>query len=464
MDLEISNGTILTMTSQKASAISVKNGRIHGLSKSKTEPKTKIDLQGKTILPGFIDCHTHFISMGLKQANVDLSNTKSVSEAVHLLEDGASQKECTEWVLGYSWDESTWSEPRYLSPDDISHIENPVCAKRIDGHMAVLNTKAQKVLNVKKGFLYEDELFQLHTALPEQDTEQAFEAAKTMAHQQGVTSIHDNPMDITNFALYQKKSNQLRIYINLPASVLDEINTLGLHTGFGNEWLRFGGIKIFTDGSIGAKTAAVSFNYKNEDNNGVLIYSDEELRTTLKKAHPNQTAIHAIGDRAIQQVLTCSVPGTRNRIEHAELVRDDQIPYIKNLGLILSMQPNFFQWSHPGGLYDTRFGTGLDNRMHVLHTAGIPIVFGSDCMPFSPLYGIEQVVNAPFEDQRLSVMDALKMYTKNGAYASFEEGIKGTIEPGKVADFVVLSGDPREEKISKLTVDMTIVGGNMVYP
>lgn len=464
MDLEISNGTILTMTSQKAKAISVKNGRIHSLSKSKTSPKTKIDLEGKTLLPGFIDCHTHFISMGLKETNVDLSQTESISQAIHLLENKASRSDPKEWVLGYSWDESNWSESRYLSPDDISHIENPVCAVRIDGHMAVLNTAAQQILNVKKGYLYEDELFQLHTALPEQDTEHAFETAVSMAHQQGVTSIHDNPMDITHFAVYQKKPQSLRIYVNLPVSILDEIKTIGLQTGFGNEFVKFGGIKIFTDGSIGAKTAAVSFKYRNEDNNGLLIHSDDKLRTILKKAHPHQTAIHAIGDRAIQQVLECSIPGTRNRIEHAELVRDNQIPYIKKLGLILSMQPNFFQWSHPEGLYDTRFGTGLDNRMHTLHRAGIPIVFGSDCMPFSPLYGIEQVVNATYEEQRLSVMDALEMYTKNGAYASFEENIKGTIEPGKVADFVILSGDPREEKISTLNVDMTIVGGNVVYP
>ncbi len=251
--------------------------------------------------------------------------------------------------------------------------------------------------------------------------------------------------------------------MNIPVSALDAVTQIQLRTGFGNEWVRFGGIKIFADGSIGAKTAALSFNYRNEENNGLLMYSDAELKEILQKAHPNQTAIHAIGDRAIQQVLTCSVPGERNRIEHAELVTDDQIPQIRSSGLILSMQPNFLQWSHPEGLYDMRFGTGIDNRFSTLKKAGIPIVFGSDCMPFSPLYGIEQVVNAPFEEQQLSVMDALQMYTCNGAYASFEEDIKGTIERGKLADFVVLSGDPREEDISAIEVEMTIVGGEVVY-
>ena len=462
MDLVIYNGTILTMTEKSARAVSVDGGRIRKL--EKVEARKEIDLDGKTLIPGFIDSHTHFVGIGMKLLNVDLSETKSAQEAIHLLEKRASKTEKGGWVLGYSWDESLWSERRYLTPEDLSGIENPVCAMRVDGHMAVLNEAAQRELNVEKGYLYEDELFQLHAVLPERDTEGAFKAALTRAHQEGVTSIHDNPMDVSNFYLYQKmKCTSLRVCVNLPVSVLDAVNQVQLRTGFGDEWVRFGGIKIFTDGSIGAKTAAVSFNYKNEENNGLLIYEDTKLKEILEKAHPNQTVIHAIGDRAIQQVLTCSQPGERNRIEHAELVTDAQIQKIKELGLILSMQPNFLKWSHPGGLYDDRFGTGIDNRVATLKKAGIPIVFGSDCMPFSPLYGIEQVVKAPFEEQRVSVMDALAMYTKNGAYASFEERSKGTIEPGKLADFVVLSGDPREEDISAIEVDMTIVGGEVVY-
>ena len=461
MDLVIYNGTILTMTQQSAKALSVEHGWIRSL--EKTGAHKEIDLEGRTLIPGFIDCHTHFKSMGLQKFNVDLSKTKSVQEAVSLLEKRAAKTEKNKWVLGFSWDESFWTEKRYLSPDDLSGIENPVCATRVDGHMAVLNDSAQKIVDVKKGYLYEDELFKLPSMLPEEDEEEALESAVQTAHEQGVTSIHDNPMDVKSFLLYQKKRRKVRIYVNLPVSVLDAVNSTCLRTGFGNEWVKFGGIKLFTDGSIGAKTAAVSFPYKDEDTKGLLVYTDNGLKDIFKRAYPNQTAVHAIGDRAIQQVLNCSVPGERNRIEHAELVTDEQIPQIKNLGLILSMQPNFLQWSHPGGLYDNRFGTGIDNRVDVLQKAGIPLVFGSDCMPFSPLYGIAQVVNAPFEEQQLSVMDALTMYTVNGAYASFEEDIKGTIEKGKLADFVVLSGDPREEDISTINVDMTIVGGEIVY-
>lgn len=462
MDLVIYNGTILTMTQKSAKAVSVDNGRIRRL--EKVQAAREIDLEGKTLIPGFIDCHTHFMGMGLRLFRVDLSKAKSVQEAVNLLEERASKTEKGGWVRGFSWDESFWPERRWLTPEDLAGIEHPVCTVRVDGHMAVLNEAAQKEMGVKKGYLYEDEVFQMHSDISEQDIEKAFVAAVQLAHQHGVTSVHDNPMDVQSFCVYQKvNQTQLRIYVNLPVSVVDAVNQIQLRTGFGNEWVKFGGIKIFTDGSIGAKTAAMSFNFKNEKNNGLLVYTDAELKEILRKAHPNQTVIHAIGDRAIQQVLNCSVPGERNRIEHAELVRDDQIPHIKSLGLILSMQPNFLQWSHPDGLYDHRFGTGMDNRFFPLKKAGIPIVFGSDGMPFSPLYGIEQVVNAPFEEQELSVMDALIMYTKNGAYASFEEDIKGTIEKGKLADFVVLSGDPREEDISSIKVDMTIVGGKVVY-
>ncbi|MGC1121989.1 MAG: amidohydrolase [Candidatus Methanofastidiosia archaeon] len=464
MDLVIHNGTILTMTDKSAKAVAVQSGRISTL--EKVPAQKEIDLEGRTLIPGFIDCHTHFVSMGMKLSNVDLSDVKNLQEAVSRLEKRASESEQDKWVLGFSWDESMWPERRWLSPEDLAGIENPVCATRVDGHMAVLNPAGQKALHREKGYLFEEELFHLSEIKVEQDTELAFKTALALAHKEGVTSIHDNPMDIGTFLLYQKmRCEELRIYVNLPVSVLDAVAQINLRSGFGNEWLRVGGIKIFTDGSIGAKTAALSFPYRNEENNGLLVYSDQELASILKKAHPNQTAVHAIGDRAIQQVITCSVPGkkNRNRIEHAELVRDHQIPRIKELGLLLSMQPNFFQWSHPGGLYDDRFGTGLDNRMRTLKEAGIPIVFGSDCMPFSPLYGIEQVTKAPFEEQRLTVMDALAMYTREGAYASFEEDIKGTIEKGKLADFVVLSDDPREVDISSIRVEMTIVGGKVVY-
>jgi predicted amidohydrolase YtcJ len=464
MDLVIHNGTILTMTDKSAKAVAVQSGRISTL--EKVPAQNEIDLEGKTLIPGFIDCHTHFVSMGMKLSNVDLSDAKNLQEAVSRLEKRATESERDKWVLGFSWDESMWPERRWLSPEDLAGIENPVCAMRVDGHMAVLNPAGQKALHREEGYLFEEELFHLSEIKAEQDTEQAFKAALVLAHKEGVTSIHDNPMDIGTFLLYQKmKCEELRIYVNLPVSVLDAVAQMNLRSGFGSEWLRVGGIKIFTDGSIGAKTAALSFPYRNEENNGLLVYSDQELASILKKAHPNQTAVHAIGDRAIQQVITCSVPGkkSRNRIEHAELVRDHQIPRIKELGLLLSMQPNFFQWSHPGGLYDDRFGTGLDNRMRTLKEARIPIVFGSDCMPFSPLYGIEQATKAPFEEQRLSVMDALAMYTREGAYASFEEDIKGTIEKGKLADFVVLSDDPRKVDISSIRVEMTIVGGKVVY-
>lgn len=465
MDLVLHNGTILTMTDKSAKAVAVRSGRIKTL--EKVPAAKEIDLEGRTLIPGFIDCHTHFVSMGMKLANVDLSDARDLQEAVSRLEKRATETEKHKWVLGYSWDESMWPERRWLSPEDLAGIENPVCARRVDGHVAVLNLAGQKALNRKEGYLFEEELFRLNETKAEQDTEKAFRTALALAHKEGVTSIHDNPMDIGTFLLYQKmRCEELRISVNLPVSVLDAVNQIKLRTGFGNEWLRVGGIKIFTDGSIGAKTAALSFSYRNEDNKGLLVYSNEELASILQKAHPNQTVVHAIGDRAIEQVIACSVPGkeSRNRIEHAELVRDDQIPRIKEKGLLLSMQPNFFQWSHPGGLYDDRFGTGMDNRMRTLREAKIPIVFGSDCMPFSPLYGIEQAVRAPFEEQRLTVMEALTMYTREGAYASFEEDIKGTIEEGKVADFVVLSDDPREADISSIHVEMTIVGGKVVYP
>jgi predicted amidohydrolase YtcJ len=462
MDLTLYNGTILPMNDKEIQAVSVDNGIIRHL--KKVPARKEIDLEGRVLIPGFIDSHTHLIGMGLKLLNVDLSSVSSAEKAVAFLEKRAETLKSDEWVLGYGWDESFWSEKRYLTAQELSHIENPVCAVRVDGHMAVLNKAAQKKLAIKKDYLYEDELFSIHSLISSENVEKAFKKAIEMCSHHGVTSIHDNPGDIRTFTLYQNNpQKKVRISVNLPVSGVDAVNAVGLRSGFGDHWLRFGGIKIFTDGSIGAKTAATSFPYRDGNTTGLLVYEDAQLQDIFHKVSPNQSVVHAIGDRAIQQVLTHSSPGKRNRIEHVELLRDDQIARVKSLGIVLSMQPNFLQWSHPDGLYDHRFGTGKDNRFKVIKDAGIPLVFGSDCMPFSPLFGIQQVVNAPYESQQLSVMDALAIYTKNGAYASFEENIKGTIDTGNLADFVVLSGDPREEDISTISVDMTIVGGEVIY-
>jgi len=235
-------------------------------------------------------------------------------------------------------------------------------------------------------------------------------------------------------------------------------------------------VKLFADGSIGAGNAAVSIPYVDTGENGALNYTDDELLSFLRRAEEAdlQTAIHAIGDRAIEQVLQAHArigtsPELRHRIEHFELPTGEQIERANDLGLCVSMQPNFvFNWSGPGKMYKRRLGKARDARIdphRLVLDAGIPLAFGSDCMPISPLYGLHAAVNAPHPEQRVPLEEGILAYTRAGAYLSHEEDLKGAIAPGMFADLVVLEGDPRTvpEGISALSVEMTFVGGELVY-
>jgi hypothetical protein len=260
---------------------------------------------------------------------------------------------------------------------------------------------------------------------------------------------------------------------------LDGIVKLGLGPGFGDERLRLGPVKIFSDGSIGAGTAALKEPYLgNLREQGILIWSREELEEMVLKAYESdvQLAIHAIGDRAVELVLDCFERANekekktlRHRIEHCEMLSPEQIRRMKEMSIIASMQPNFVgQWGLPGGMYEVRLGkerTAEMNPFALLKKAGVKLAFGSDCMPFGPLYGVHWAVNAPFPSQKISPEDALKAYTIGGAYASFEEGYKGTIEEGKLADLVVLDGNPftGPSGIKDMAIQLTIFDGKVVY-
>ena len=161
-------------------------------------------------------------------------------------------------------------------------------------------------------------------------------------------------------------------------------------------------------------------------------------------------------------------PADRYRIEHFELPHDEDLREAARMGIIASMQPNFVKWAGPGGLYEARLGPERTKRIdphRLVLDAGIELACGSDCMPLGPLFGVHQAVNAPYPAQRLTVEEAIRCYTLGGAYAAFEEDLKGALEPGKLADFVALSGDPfaQPERIEDLEVELTVIGGEVVF-
>lgn len=496
-DLILVNAHIYTVSSGRAQALAVRDGKIIAVGRNEeirrfADPKTHIeDLQGKTVLPGFIDAHMHLVSVGLRESGyyLDLSYARSLDEALELVRERVTKTEKAQWVLGRGWDESRWPQQRYITKADLDRIapEHPVALIRVCGHILCANSLAlQKIAVTPRagefdealGLLREETAWAfLQNLQPNQEQiEQAILAGAQLAHKLGVTAIHDiaKPEHITAYtALHQAQKLRLRVRLNIEAHSLDHLIALGLRTNFGDEFLKLGAIKFFADGSIGARNAALSTPYQDSQSLGKLNYEQSELNRLVKRAHDHgfQVMIHAIGDRALDAALAAltyagAKPEHRHRIEHAELLSDAQIARMRELGVIASMQPNFLQWSGPGQLYETRLGperdAQIDPHRRVLD-AGVQLAFGSDGMPCGPLYGIHCTVNAPHPDQRISVEEAIRAYTLGAAYAAFTEKSLGSLEPGKLADFIVLADDPAHAKnISAITVERTYLAGQRV--
>jgi hypothetical protein len=379
---------------------------------------------------------------------------------------------------------------------------NPCFITRICGHLVAVNSLALEKLEIKwndpdldinpetkKPYGYiSDALIDrvvesgiLKRSQKEYDEEIAITCKN--ANALGITSATDN-LNLQCIPAYMSawKNRELsvRIYMNIPRLALQHFIESGLKTGFGDKYLRYGGVKIFTDGSLGARTAALKEPYYDEPTTkGGFYIEEEEFKETIKQAitHDWQTATHAIGDEAIELILRTfealeqeGIETGRHRIEHAEYLLEDQLKRCNDLGLILSMQPNFpGRWGKPGQLYEIRLGseryTMLNNFRKILD-AKAKVCFGSDNMPLGPLFGIWSVAAHPIKDIQITAFEALYYFTLGAAYSSFEEEQKGSIEVGKYADLVVLDKDILSidpEEIKETTVLMTIFDGQVVY-
>ena len=509
LDIAIVNALVYTLDASDtvAQAVGI-NGNTIALLGPKSEVqefadhKTRvIDANGHVVLPGFVDAHTHFAQMGVRESQLDLSDATSKHEALERVRNLAITRADGEWMIGSGWDESHWSDSNeYMNKEelDAASPNSPVLLRRVDGHLDCVNTRALEILNLPRdtigydlvdgeptGVLKEDAV-ELAAELLEPSVEEfasGITTATKIAYRRGVTSVQDAQVNGKMVKAYRalNDSGQLNIRANLmiTTDLLDELVALGLGAGFGNDRLQLGPLKVFSDGSIGAGTAALTKPYLgNSEELGLLMWSKEELEDIVLKAHKNdiQLAIHAIGDRAIDLVLNSFEKANgqckkdlRHRIEHGEFLSEEQIARMRKMKIIASMQPNFVgQWGLAGGMYDHRLGRERTTRMNPFASViknGVPLVFGSDCMPFDPLYGIHSAVNAPYPLQRISPEQALKAYTIGGAYASFEEDKKGTLEAGKQADLIMLDGDPFNEPtaINDMSVEMTIFDGAVVY-
>ena len=512
VDLAILNANIRTMDSQvpRAEAMVISNEHIIAMGSNdevalfQTYATETIDMGGRTILPGFIDTHAHLASLGRKKLHLDLGNATSLGEALQLVQKRVNESPSGKLILGYNWDESQWKKPRYITKKDLDPIapKNPVILIRVCGHLISVNSVTLKhlVLDSSTSGIDRDEksgeLTGILRDIPvdtcnfqsnDEDLAKALQEGCRYANSVGITSVHENlyklqlPYLNEYLKLRQKDQLTVRIYVNLEAKLIDLLAGFGLPTGLGDDYLRLGGVKAFIDGSLGAQTAAISQPYHDKpESNGLILFDEEDYRFLIATANELglQVSTHAIGDRAIELVIRVHekasrpdfVKKLRHNIIHAEFLTHPLIKRVKKLDLLLLQQPNFVhRWGFPDGMYDARLGperaAQLNNFRHILD-AGIRVAFGSDCMPMDPLYGIYSAATHPNPATRISVEEAICLYTIDAAFASFDEKKKGSLAPGKLADFVVLSANPFEmtpAELKGVKVLATYVGGRCVF-
>jgi len=483
------------------------------------EANEVIDLNGKLMLPGFIDNHVHFINGGLYLLGIDLRPANSTSEFKQILKDYA-EKNPGKWITGGYWDHEKWEIKDYPTKEMIDEVvpNQPVFVSRLDGHMGVANSLALKLAGITKetqspdgglivkdpktgeptGLLKDNAMDFVFNIIPSPSKDEYYQAvlaAFDEAKRLGITSVQDITF-ADALEAYQKAKDEgkltCRIYTRWPIADYKSLVEKGIKVGYGDEYIRMGSLKAFADGSLGSSTAWFFEKYNQDTTTYGLpmdIVNDGSLEKWALDADKNglQLSVHAIGDKANAYMLDLFEKiikenpkwDRRFRIEHAQHVRFEDIKRFAELGVIPSVQP--YHCIDDGVWAEKRIGPERIKYTYPFKSfleSGAKICFGTDwyVAPLNPLLGIYAAVTRRTLDdknpdgwipeQKISVEDAIKCYTINSAYASFEENIKGSIEVGKLADLIVLSEDILTidpVKIKDVEVEMTIFDGKIIY-
>lgn len=523
------NGQVVTVDGDNrvVEAVAVRGNRIFAVGGNEDiEPfvneKTEvIDLTGKSLLPGFIDSHLHVTMYGTNKLGVSCKEPH-ITSIQHILADLKKKADETprgQWVRAWGFNELKIKEQRYLTRQELDEVslDHPILIVRTCAHISIANSRALELAHIdgntpdpEGGKIARDDngiptgvlietahMHMFETAkFQEEELRQALSLASEDFISAGITSVHDaGGYGPDNLRVMQQavQSGDVKVRIYAMVCALHQSETFvakmiasGVTTGLGDERFKVGPAKVFTDGSSTGPTVATRQPYtSNPDDYGILYYSQEKLNDILGKAHKKgfQITAHAQGDRAIEMVLNCIEAALdqhprddhRHRIEHAGITMPDLLDRMKKLGVIPIPNPPFFY--EFGDSYLINYG----ERVHHMYPVrdyidnGVVSAAGSDCpvTHFDPLLGIHVAVNRKSQSgrevgstQRITVLEAIKLYTWNGAYASFEEDIKGSIEVGKLADLVVLSEpilDVPETRIKDLNVQMTVIDGEIVY-
>ena len=526
-DLFLVNGTVHTMdpARPRATAIAIRDGRFLAVGDDASArgacagtPRT-IDLRGACVLPGLTDSHLHFRWYAESLHAVDVE-TPTLDEAMARVRARAESVPPGAWITGTGWNHNVWGAGALpdLRPLDKAAPRNPVALQAKSGHALWANSLALQKAGIgldtpdpeggkiahgrdglPSGILLENAMDMVQAAIPLPSAAELagmMRAAQAAVHRLGLTGIHDFDRSLAMHAFQELRARgelQLRVVKGIPQEDLGAALTLGLRTGFGDDLLTVGSVKMFADGALGPQTAWMLAPFEGSWSTGIGRLTEEEMVADISRANAAGIwcAIHAIGDAACHVVLdayerasegavsSAGAPRARNRIEHVQLLHPDDIARLGRLGIVASMQP--LHATSDMLIAERYWGARCASAYawKSLLDSGAALAFGSDCPVESPdpLAGIHAAVTrrradgSPGPDgwrpaQRVSVAQAVHAYTQGAAYAAGREASLGSIQPGKLADLTILSADifsidPHE--IRAAPVRATMVGGSFVH-
>jgi predicted amidohydrolase YtcJ len=518
------NGNFWTVNPRqpRAQAVAISNSRFLAIGSNEevlalaAGNAKKVDLGGKTVLPGFIDAHSHPAEAGLSHLRMVDCDLRSIADIVKALRERAGKTPAGQWVLGFKYDDTKTSEGRPLTLEDLDAAvpDHPVFVEHRGGHTAWTNSPALKLAKLDDktpdppggkydhdpatgrltGHVREHGKDAFEKVIPSNftrdDRREGVKLISKMMTRTGVTSVTDalgNPDDLRAYQDAREAGElSMRIYCHIYYVFMDQMLAAGVKTGLGDEWVKVGAQKMICDGSISERTARLSQAYIGRpDDFGILVTPEEELYQQARKAHAAgwQLGTHANGDVAIDTTLRVyerlqkEMPRTdaRYRLEHCTVVNDGLVQRIKTLGAIPTP---FSTYAYYHGEKMKEYGPERVNHMFALRSfidAGIRPTQASDYPPgpFEPMMALQSEVtrtdakgNVWGPQQKITLEEAIRVGTINGAYASYEENLKGSIEPGKLADLVVLGRDVFKEdssNIINIPIDRTMVGGKWVW-
>lgn len=534
IDLVLYNGHVYTLdpANPECSAIAISGNKIVDTSTDSSimalsnRHGRKIDLNGRCVIPGLVDAHLHFESYALSLQRVDLTGVPDLDSALALVELEAAKESNGGWILGRGWNQALWPGGQFPTASDLDQIvpDRPILLNHRSGHAAWANSKAMQIAKLNEvkvnpqggaikrddlgrptGILFEKAMKLISDCVPKPSVSEVSEAmgeAQRRCLRAGLTGFHDFDGRRCFLALQDlrnKSALQLRVVKSIPVNRLHHAVGVGITSGFGDDWIRIGSVKLYADGALGPRTASMIAPYEGDkDNLGLIVTDKEEMIALVREAsqHGLSIAVHAIGDKANHDVLDvfeeitrenlatamdrrfASLP-LRHRIEHAQILHPEDISRFSTIGVIASMQP--IHATSDIEMAEQHWGdrSQYAYAWRSIIDSGAAFAFGSDAPveAIEPLTGIHAAVTRKRADdalgsdgwipeQRITIQEAVAGYTVGAAIASNREEYMGTISPGMLADLTILERDIftiQPNEIPGAGVAGTIVDGQVKY-